>query len=254
MTWGFSGFICNSNAPFCPSSSATQCTALYWHVHCVCVQGGVCLFTVHTAVVGWQQFWQHSHPVRMTERQQVRGKIWAICLQHSGDSQTARAPCRHRPPSAHTTHDLTSRSSKGQREHNETVIINTTRAEQSIDTLSALPNDHSDQSHWGMTFQMSKPTSETGPEVVKDYMAYFMGKKTQSLGCALIPSWSLHKPVDGLLSSTLTNPGWSEARDENINPSHVQVSAARYLWGMQKESREAGRHCEVFLVAAFDKG
>lgn len=120
-----------------------------------------------------------SPPVTMTEREQVRGKNCAICLQRGVDTRRERALQTLTPLTTSVPHPC--QAHKGQREHNETVIINTIRAEQAADTLAALPK-------WPL---LSKPLrvdlpnvrqkSKTGPEAVKQDIAWGKKRKRKNL-------------------------------------------------------------------------
>lgn len=146
----------------CVSVCATMCV---W----VSTQGAVCVFTVHTAVLGWRG---------------LAGTALTPC--HNDGKGTGKEKLRHlftarRERALQTLTPLTTfvphpcQAHKGQREHNETVIINTIRAEQATDTLTALPK-------WPL---LSKPLrvdlpnvrqkSKTGPEAVKQDIVW--GKK-----------------------------------------------------------------------------
>lgn len=106
---GLCGFICNANSLFCPSSFIAYLTTLYWQcaLHtdvavsvCVCRGLFACLlFTL--LFLADRDCGTTLTPVRMTEREQVRGKNWAICLQHSAGTETERAT-----PNTHTTNRL----------------------------------------------------------------------------------------------------------------------------------------------------
>lgn len=164
-TWGSRGFICNANSLLL---SFIFYSLLY---NPLLTQPRVCaglfaclLFTLLFSAD--RDSGTTLTPVRMTERERgkrenqrrfVYSTLPTLIQGGQWQTQTTSTPRLPFPPPPPTY--------KGQGEHNDTVILNTGRAEQTKDTQRSRWNDFSHQTHWGVNFQMSE--SKTGPGAVE---------------------------------------------------------------------------------------
>lgn len=148
----------------------------------VCVQGAVCMFTVHSAALGWQGLSGTTLvPVRVTESEQVRGENWAICLQHSADTQTERALQTFTPLTASVLH-LSKLQRSERTQWNSNHKHNPTRTHWAVSEMAKLI-----KLTGGWPSKCQRQKSKTGPEAVKqniaqkksvgDYMTYFVSKE-----------------------------------------------------------------------------
>lgn len=137
----------------------TMCTAHGFGHAAVCVYVCVCVVDclhVYTTAVDWQGLWHLFHPCQNdrkgTGKRENLSYLFACAQWQRSDREGTAKHSHHSPPRA-SIPPFT--GCKGHRQHNETVIINTSRPEQSGAAAHGPWNGHSDRTHWGMTFQMS---------------------------------------------------------------------------------------------------
>lgn len=227
------------------------------HCGCVCVyMGGLfaCLL-FSLLLLADRDSGTTITPVRMTEREQVRGaKLSHLFTAHSADTQTERAT-----PNSHTTNRFVPpplRTTKV-RENTATVIINTTQPEQTEDARSTL---------WKWPL-LSNPLGDDLPNNVKHrnlkldlkQLNRTLHKKTlimwpiwclkSAVTGVCTCMWPVHKRVDGLLRAAYKDPAqvWSPGMSASI-PSCTGLSCVIFVKERTK-SWEANRHHEVILVS-----
>lgn len=156
---------------------------------CVCMQRAVCVFTVHTAVLGWQGLWHHSHPCqndgKRTGKREKLSHLFTAQCRHSDREGNATAAIQQTltPLTTSPLHpSQLQRSARTQlnsnHKHNPTRT-NQRHTERSLKwplLSNPLGDDLPNVKDRNLKLDL-KRLNRTLHKTVRDYMTYFVSKE-----------------------------------------------------------------------------